>query len=303
MPTGAPRERIIRGAPSLESGGIGAIAPFQFVTTGEDHLRVRVWTTDLLTVHDCAVAIGLRTIDSAGQIQVTTEQLLANTNAGAAGPTTKIITLAPGALLNLSIRYLYQGYPDGATYATAELIRGADPASATVIGQLLGDYINVSHSIGWPGSPIRSWTEGSGFYRTQPFTSGGAGFEAAWQVAFGTVIRVIEMHNTLITSAVAGNRFPTFSFFSTLPPPFGNHYIRLPQLVTVPAATGVELNYAAGYGSTLTTSPPRYFGPLPDDILIPYPHELRTNTVGLLGGDQWTTGFVTFEELLFPLQP
>jgi len=290
------RERVLLGAVQPAPSTGAALSSFQFVTTGEDQLRFRAWS--LQPADDPAeVELGLRTVDATGTLQVATHRLFPPST-GARQEA--FLPLAAGAVVNLSVRYVPQGYPRGATYVAVDLIRGTSAGNSTVLGQLLGDYVGPGKSVAWPGSPIVDWRAGPGVQRRHDFGAPAAGLELGMDLQLPRAWRPLVFEAVFVASAAAGARFPTIRAVKTGVVPL-ERIFAAPLLVQLAAAGSADLGWATGYGAQMVGVPPRYFGPLPTGVLLSPGTTIETWTVGLQAGDQWVGGALWVEELVVPL--
>ena len=271
------------------------MAPFQFITTGEDNLRWRTYSTNDVPADGAVVELGIRQIDDNGKLQIYTYR---QTVIAPSIPSETVIQLGRGAIVNLAVRYTRINYPTGGTYTTVDLIRGSDPASATILGQLLGDYITTGRAIAWPGSPIMTWSGHSNVQRRYAITTPTPATEATVNINFPTCLRLVHLAMTFSCSAVAGARYPTFEVVDAANPAL--IYARFPVAVTLGAGAAGDFSWGRGYGTQMAATPPRYFAPLPDELFIPTNSILRTNTPGMAAGDQWAAGYFVAEELIWP---
>jgi hypothetical protein len=288
-------ERVIAPLSTPPGARSGVVAPFQFVVTGEDNLRWRTWCGYDPAGQPGLTGLSLRMIDAAGKTQITTYQ---QAPLSASAPAETIITLGEGAVVNLAVRYVPFLISAAATYVTVELIRGTNTATATVIAQLLGGYVTNGRSLTWPGSPIDPWTVGSGIQRRIDLTPAGAGLEASHHIAPCRAFRLIALSGTFIAGGAAGTRFPTFRLGVYGFP--GLEYARLPLLVTIGPGASAELNWADGYGSQMLAVSPRYYGPVPQGLILPPDSVVESQTVGITAGDVWSPVYLYGEEYVIP---
>lgn len=300
MATPAPRitERIIRALPAVDVGMRAAVGPFQFVTTGEDNLRFRTWSTQAGSADPPTTELGIRTLSPDGTLQVTVVQ---QTPVLVTGAAETVVPVGAGAIVNLAVRYLPQSYPLGCTYVTVDLVRGQPPGNVTLIGQLLGDYVNAGKSIAWPGSPIVAWHAGSGFQRRVDLGTGTLGFELGRDIQYPYAWRPLTFSATFVTSAAAGTRYPMVRLVSTADPT--KHLAELPPLTAIGPSGGAHLRWAVGYGSLIAGTPDRFYGPMPAGILLAPGTSFNTVTLGLTPTDQWFVGELWVEELIVPAGP
>jgi hypothetical protein len=174
-------------------------ASFPFYTTGEDNLRLTVWTAQI------GLLIGLqaRVIDARNS-PVPYSGTLGLTAGNRQAETTEF-ALSGTTLLNVTVFVQSGGTPYGQTFVKLDLIRGLG-AGALVLGTILQGYITTTQARGWPGSPIESSLDGGG-YSSIIFPGGvPVGGNVVITVPTGARWVIQQAIATLVTDAVVGNR-------------------------------------------------------------------------------------------------
>lgn len=174
------------------------VSPYQFVTSGDDSLRVRAASA----VAGVELEISYRWLDPSGVIQVNARRLVV--------PGTRLLVetelaLGDGYLLNLVVRPVAGTVLAGQVYAAVEVVRGTG-AVGVVLGQLLGGYCTATSGLAWPGSPIIGSLEGPGCLRHlfDDVLSPPALY--AWTVPAGARWRPVAVLAYALTDATAGTR-------------------------------------------------------------------------------------------------
>lgn len=192
------REQVFPAAPALGPGGRILAAPFQFLLTGDDRLRI----VSFNSLTGVVVAIQGYRMDPAGEKHPLRQVHTPNTDRTVA---TDDFALGAGALLNLTV-FAAAGAPlIGQTFVILQLVRGVG-AAAVVLGTLLAGYVTARQPLGWPGSPIVSSLEGEPVIRVVTGTDPAAGAEVSETVPTGARWELLSVRYTLVTSAVAGAR-------------------------------------------------------------------------------------------------
>lgn len=201
-----PTERAFFAQPIPGAGGRIIASPFQFVSTGEDNLRITS-VNSLVGVH---LKVQGRRLDSSGDIKSAAWD---HTPSSDRMPTTSDVELGSGALLNLVV-FASAGSPkQGQTFVIVQLIRGVGTA-AIVLGTLLQGYVTGTQGLGWPGSPIQSSIEGGGIYRVVSGTQPAVGVFIQEIVPTGARWDVISLAVDLTTDATVITRQPIVTFLS-----------------------------------------------------------------------------------------
>jgi hypothetical protein len=269
-------ERILIAPATRVGGRAGVVSPFQFVTTGEDSLRVKYAAPATGTL-----ALVLRTLADDNTIQVHAYTL---TIASAYVLHTTYIPLTTGSIINMAVSQTSSSSSDGApAFVAVELVRGTD-AAAQLLGVLMQGYCRTLTSLSYPGSLVVGSTDGPGWPRQLAFANPAAGAEFSAQVSPNTLWRLRGFRIKLITSAVVGNR--QVGFFASHPV-FGTHFVAMSTELW-PAGTAVNLHWNVGAAKTDTAIAASHVTTLPANIVlngVDGPMTVGTTTVGRQAGD------------------
>lgn len=282
------RERAFVAQPAVAAGGKVITSPFQFYADGTENLRLRIWSSIATTVG--LSGRWLRTNNEVHQFRhdfsTTTDRLPVEFN----------IPIDAGYMLSCSLGIFGSTVTRiGQVFVQLALVRGRGDA-ALECGTILQGYVATSHWIAFPGSPIMHSLEGPGFKHLELPANPLAGNDFRVPVPEHAMWRIYYVYAVFVTSAVAGNRFPQFGINSGVATVLNR--VQAPQVV------------GAGAGFNFFWSPNIPFGPaataIANCVQIPMPepyyalqlHEVRSDTVGILGGDQWSTVRLLVEEWL-----
>ena len=257
---------------TLERGGL--LTPFQFFTDGTDNLRVEI----VNSASGVTVTVLGRAVDESGKPKALQQTITPSDDRTV---TRKDFALGAGALLNLSV-FASSGSPlIGQTFVRIQLIRGLAGATL-VVGTLLQGYVTAVQDLAFPGSPIRMSTEDAFPTRVIVGTIPAVGTEVSETVPTGARWELVTFTVSLTTSGVAGTRRPRLQFDNG-----GSTY----GLFVVSGTLNLSetrfgcwaiggLGYD-GLGDNVI------MGALPPGPALPSGAVIRTNTAGLLAGDQW----------------
>lgn len=289
----APAERVIVPTSVASGGGTVISSPFQFALDGADNLRLRVWAKNIAGTGAIqgSVALMFRTVDTAGQIQVTTRAVTP-----ADDSTSRAFTfgLPRGFLLNLTVAFAATGTFAGLCYVAVDLIRGLPPGSVTQVGQLLGGYIRPGAALTWPGSPVMSSVEGRGFPRTVETLLHDIGADLNIVSPILSRWLVLAAHAVLFTDATPANRVVGLNIVDA-----GGLTLGLcPAPDFTPASSAMRITWqnsapqpsVAGIGWTV--------GVIPAGLIVTGGTTFMTVTSGLQATDQFTVFHVRVEEWL-----
>lgn len=186
----------------------------------------------------------------------------------------------------------------GQTFARVVLVRGNFVSGNTqpLSNVLVADYCSVLGTIGWPGGRTLSPADGPGLMVRYNPANPGVGADFNFTTNNPGRVRLAGFKATLVTSAVAGNRFPSF-FVQPQPTPGPSYQVQDP--VAVPASTTITYSLApdvanvrGGGGLIFATLPLASQTQNSGSIAV------GSSTFGLLGGDQWSVISVDTEEWL-----
>lgn len=175
-----------------------AAAPFQFVSTGEDSLRI----TSVSSLVNAHVKIQARRSLPDGSITADVWDHTPNSNRTAK---TDDFSIAPGAILNLVAFESSGTGAYGQVWVTVQLIRGAG-AAAVVLGILVEGYITQAQPVAWPGSPLMTSFEGPGLLREVASAAPAVGVNPVLLVPSGARWELMTATVQLVTSVAGGNR-------------------------------------------------------------------------------------------------
>lgn len=157
-----------RGA-VLAADGVAPLAPFQFVLSTFERLRVLTYSDDASAVYTIAGRVhrGDGTISTFAfqhaQVSENSSPL-------------KDVNVGAGALLTVSVYVSTQNGVSrhGRNWVRVQVIQG-EGAAATVLGTLVQAYVTKQDPVAWPGTPFRSPTEGPGLVEFIEGTAPAAG--------------------------------------------------------------------------------------------------------------------------------
>jgi len=139
---------------------------------------------------------------------------------------------------------------------------------------------------------MESSLNGAGWVRSFDPGNPAAGAEFNIAVTTGVLWKFLSFYARLLASGVAGVRSPSLLIAA----PSGAAVYRHPSTGTVAAGPSIEFSWSAG-GNALNVTNVQSQG-FPGGIILPPGYFIRTQTVGLLAGDQWAIGQVTVEQFV-----
>ena len=280
-----PTERAFVASPIASAGQRVITSPFQFYTSGEDHLRLTVVNSAAGVV----VRLRGRFVDRAGVIGPLEQDLAPTTDRTA---TTVALQLGVGAVLNVDV-FAASGTPQrGQTYVILHLVRGLGGA-AIVLGTLLRGYVTANQHQAWPGSPLESSLEGQGVIRQIVGTNPAAGVEIAESVPTGARWRLVTFIALLATNAVIAARVPYLVVIVA-----GSSSAFFPPVASVPQSASQYVQWFNGYAPFTVGGTTAQAGSAPTQLLLPGGSTLQTFTENLQAGDDWSFPTLLVEEWL-----
>lgn len=268
------KETFQKGLALPFAGGRLVAAPYQFVTTGEENLRV----LSANSMPSLRLKIqGLRLSERGENVPFVYDHVSSSDRSVAKTEH----ALGFGALLHLTVFAVGGSPPIGQTFVIVQVIRGIGVA-ATVLGTLLQGYVTSTQALGWPGSPIMNSTEGEPFIRVLSGTQPAAGADFSETCPTGARWELQRVFANYTASAVAGTRLVQFRLVQ------GGVVVALlasardviisesanfmwAQNLPVLAASGSDIRQQA----------------IPDRTILNSGDSFISFTTGMLAGDQW----------------
>jgi hypothetical protein len=278
-------ERVFPARPFDLGGGRILPSPNQFYLTGEDALRV----VSVNAVTGVAIKVFCRTANPQGD---TVAQGFDHVPTADRVSKTQDYEIGDGSLLNVTA-YVSSGAPlVGQTFVVVQLVRGRG-AAAVVLGTILAGYITRTQAIGFPGSPIRTSTEGEPAIRTIVGTTPAAGGEIVESVPTGARWELLGLMALLITSVQVATRIPTLFFLN----PNGGFCLTL-HVGSLAASSQANVTFGAGLTSIAPAGANSLQAPLPQPMPLLAGETFQTSTVGLQSLDQYSGVRYTVREWL-----
>lgn len=194
------------------------------------------------------------------------------------------VPIYEGWLLSFNVRLTNAPAAGSWTFVQALIFRGAPPPSTNnpTHGVFWQGFANFLASNGWPGTPAKELSDGSGTLRAIVGATPAAGAEINEVVPTNRRWTLISFRGVLTASATVANRFPGFTISDS-----GNNFF-ISHSNTAQVASQV-FNY------TMMPSQP-FFNDTTGNIIIPVPgfiqlkaaEVIRSNTNGLQATDQWS---------------
>lgn len=198
-------------------------------------------------------------------------------------------SLGEGFLLNVFVISSNIIIQRGSTYIVLMLLRGG--ASFTTLTR---GYLSSRVPLGWPGIDTEPSVSGQGFLRIIAGTNPAAGVEVSETVPTNARWRLVAFLATLVTDATAATRTAQLLIDDGVT----TFLLILPTTTQIASLTRQYNGKAVGLdpqpiGTQLTWG-------LPPDIYIPAGGRIRTSTINLQAGDNWTAPQYMVEEWLAP---
>jgi hypothetical protein len=262
-----------RQAPVPGVQNLAVVSPWPL--TGQDNLRL----TAVGAVASLTLTASIRTLNQVGRVQ---RQVLTMAVGSTRVVQTADFPIGDGYLLDVTVRATAGTPTIGQCYVLVDLVIGAS-GERQKLTTLCEGYVTANTPVYAPGAVDTDSLEGAGALRTITGTTPGAGVEITETVPTGARWLLQSFKYQLVTSATAGNRQSALIvddganilFFSG-----GDN-------VQVAGATFVY-SYAAGYspfGAPATNALGRSW---PSGIFIAAAYRIRTQTLGILAGDQYS---------------
>lgn len=267
-------EQVFPAQPISTAAGRVIASPFQFVTSGEDNLRIAA--ANSLT--GVTLAIQGRRMTAKGTVEAfawtftpSADRLVTST----------LFPLGVGAVLNLTI-FAATGTPQiGQTFVQAKLVRGFSGA-IVVLGTILQGYVTSNQELAWPGSPIQSSIETGGYPRVVLGTNPALGAQLTETVPTGARWELQGFIAALTTSAVAGTRQPALVFDDGT----FTYGIAVNPGTLAPSST-ISFVWQPGVPSAPSGGGFAPLGNLAVPVVMLAGHRMRSSSNNFDAGDQW----------------
>lgn len=262
-------------SPAAMQGPFGIVpAPFQFLVTGEDNLRLTVWNSRLIAEVQCSG----RFLKHTGDVIPFRFTLTPTTDRIA---TTRLFPLGHGALLNVTVGGRNSASM-GSTFARLDVVRGFTGAIVP-LGVLVQAYVGAYRASSWPGAVLEDSARGEGEILAVVGTNPAAGAEISEECPLGARWRIVGLRARLATDATAANRRPSLVWDDGI----ASQFARLPSSAVVGASS--TQNFLWNLGVTLDPSITDVGqAALPLEHVLVNPYRIRTVTTNLQAGDDWT---------------
>jgi hypothetical protein len=199
--------------------------------------------------------------------------------------------LQEGYLLSLRVSADVSSTTRGQTFVRVLFNRGTPTAGVTV-GVLLADYAYPQAQISWPYGRVITPLEGPGDIRALAVGNPAAGTDWTFTCPANTRLRICSLQATFTASAAVANRQVQLIVDDGTTPYWtddGTANITAGQVAQVAATT---TNAPAGI---ITTVQDLVF---PPSLYLVAGHRIRTSTVGIQAGDQWSLINIAVERWL-----
>lgn len=198
------------------------------------------------------------------------------------------IPVSEGWLLSLAV----EGFTWSTTQAAAIAVSITAPGSInTGFRQILIRGLLVGgRTLSFPGGMLRSALEGPGVLRVIVGTDPAAGAEISETVSPQARWKFMGMAFTLVTDATVGNRTPRIALDD------GASIWALIPANAVLAASGTNRYHVQSIGVLGVVSTNDVAIPIPPDIYLEGGDRIRTSTVGLFAGDNFSAPVYQIEE-------
>lgn len=255
-----------------------------YVTRAETNLRVNSWNSSPGVTLQISGQVGR----ADGVVVPFAYQHIPNTNRTLAQT---VHPLEEGIVLCLQVVAIAGALTQGQCFVRVELIQGREGGTVS-LGTIAQDYVTDTIALAYPGSVIDSPLIGPGWLHSVNQAAPAAGADITITVPANTRWRVISGLASLVTSAVVANRT-----VQLLMDDGATNYARASATVAQTATLtqfyeliGITLQ-GNNLGSVL-------YVPGPAGAILPAGHRIKTLTIGLDVGDQWSATELLVEEWL-----
>jgi hypothetical protein len=290
------QERVVRAAPRATAEAPFLTASAQLPLTGEDALRVNIVNRQL---NAQIVLSGRYALAGSDTIHALADRFTPTSDGQESQHT---VPVGAALLLNLHVRSSKVIMQPGECWARVEVVRGTGADS--VLGVLLAGYIGSWGGLSWPGTPLRTPHDGTGYVHVEQDLGPAAGANPIVTMPLGARWRVIAAGAVLTTSAAAGTRRPYLRFRLNVGLGTVATVWQGPSSLPQPASTAVFHTWGAGMPGTADPNALIGLGSIPTGLQLMTLDDpdsaIDVNTVGIQAGDQWGVFSVLLEEWRHP---
>lgn len=279
-------EQVFVATPTISGGRANIIAsPFQWLFTGEDHLRLVIanalagvvvrWQGRFMRKDGTVVPIQ-------GQMTPTSDRAL----------NVALVPMEPGFLLNFAVGVTNAAPTIGQVFVQVNIVRGL-AASLIVLGQILGGYCTVSQLLAYPGSPIVASTEGLGALRLIVGTDPAAGVDWSETVPTNARWQLLSVRALFQTDATVAARNVNLLIDDGT-----NNYYRIASHRDQPASQPYSYSWSVGTQDLGGLANAAVVIPLPNHAYMKAGYRVRAATSLMQAGDDWSTLSILAREWL-----
>lgn len=192
----------------------------------------------------------------------------------------------PDIPISISVFDLSAFFVQGACYASLALTINED-----IIQPLGSGLVYIQHPLTWPPPLSQDWRPGGGQLRSVSSADPAAGAEISLSVDTNFTWRILGISYTLVTDATVANRTPHLVFENTAGLQLGFF-----AKATQPASTTVKYSCMPIGGAEILSSGIFTMIPIPKGFLMDHAFTIRTETVNLKAGDNYSLMEVWVEQ-------
>jgi len=191
------------------------------------------------------------------------------------------VPVAEGWLISLAVQCFTGNTPGN--WVFAQILTGRSALFQQLsLGLIWQGYVPFGSANGWPGNPSKEPTDGPGRLRSITGSTPAPGVEISEIVGNQRRWNLLSLSATLTTNATVANRFPGFALDD------GTNSLWFIRSNTAQVAGSFQ-GYKAGPGS-------QFYNDTQNNTIIPFPSpsllssgfHIKSTTVGLQAGDQWS---------------
>ena len=276
-------QQIGVSSPLFGGDGRPLLEPGALFVDGNYALRLNAWANTNVTL-----ALRSRFLRSSdGELVDSGDQLTPPTDRSLA---TVDVSLTAGFPLNVQV-FALSGPSLGALCVVQVQIVAGRGAAALPFATVLQGYITPTSSLSWPGSPLVGPLDGAGALLAIIVAPPAAGVESSLVIPTNARRLLLSCDITFTASGVAGNRNPSLAYDNGV-----GSFMRSPYGANIAAGGVVGFTWMAGFGSQVVSPSGRVGASLPDAAFLLTGYHVKTETIGLLAGDQWSGAQLSMRE-------
>jgi hypothetical protein len=196
--------------------------------------------------------------------------------------TVRLLPLSEGWLLDYAITISAGTPAHGQCFVKLQIVRGTAGATQ-LLSTIAQGYVTTSYDVGGIGIGLSGFTDGAGALRSITGSTPAAGAEISETVPTGVRWELLSFSAQLVTSATVTGRI-----WQALLDDGATIYGEFSGTDAIPAGTTSRMTLAQGLTQPRAPGGFNSVIPAPNNLRLAAGHRIRTSTINIQVGDQWS---------------